>query len=144
MQLFSSKSPIHSVRFRMRQNSYYICLRSCKSHQQENEKFMSTTGQFSRTDSTPFKDRSFIDLIDLVMRSKRDEHLSLTFHIKQGKMIHFSSLVKCDVPNRIQSLSFFQYFWLRSCKSHPLENEKFTKTRSRLSRTYSLPFKEST
>ena len=111
---------------------------------------MSTTGQFSRTDSTPFKDRSFIctlDLIDLVMHAnpsvpKRDEHLSLTFRIKQGKMIHFSSLVKCDVPNRIQSLSFFQYFWLRSCKSQPLENEKFTKTKSRLSRTYSLPFKE--
>ena len=77
-------------------------------------------------------------------RSKRDEHLSLTFYIKQDKMIHFSSLVKCDVPNRIQSLSFFKYFWLRSCKSHPLESEKVTNTRSQLSRTYSLPFKEKT
>ena len=39
---------------------------------QENQKFMSTTGQFSRTDSTPFKDRCFIctlDLIDLVMHA---------------------------------------------------------------------------
>ena len=39
-------------------------------------------------------------------------------------MIHFSSLVKCDVPNRIQSLSFFKHFWLRSCKFHPLESSR--------------------
>ena len=38
---------------------------------QENETFMSTMGQFSRTDSLLFKDRSFsytLDLIDLVMQ----------------------------------------------------------------------------
>ena len=112
----------------MHYNSYYFCPRSCKSHSQENEKFMSTTGQFSRTE-----DRSFIctlDLIDLVMHANpsvpkgMNMHLSLTFHIKQGKMIHFSSLVKCDVPNRIQSLSFFKHFWLRSCKFHPLESSR--------------------
>ena len=52
-------------------NSDYFCLRSYKAHPQENEKFMRTTGQFSRTDSLPFKDRSFsctLDLIDLVMQ----------------------------------------------------------------------------
>ena len=51
--------------------SYYFCLRSCKSHPQEKEKFMCTVGQFLRTDSLLFKDRSFsctLDLIDLVMQ----------------------------------------------------------------------------
>ena len=78
---------------------------------------MSTTGQFSRTDSTPFKDRCFIctlDVIDLVMHANpsvpEGMNTCLTFHIKQGKMIYFSSLVKCDVPNQIQSLSFFSIF----------------------------------
>ena len=39
------------------------------SHSQENEKFMNTMSQFSRTDNLLFKDRSFsctLDLIDLV------------------------------------------------------------------------------
>ena len=87
MKLFSSKLPIHSVRFFMYYKSYYFCLRSCKSHSQENEKFMSTTGQFSCTDSLPFKGRNLIctlDLIDLVMQIQqfpRDEHWSLTFPI---------------------------------------------------------------
>ena len=97
----------------MHYNSYYFCPRSCKSHSQENEKFMSTTGQFSHTE-----DRSFIctlDLIDLVMHAnpnvlKRDEHLSLTFHRKQGKMFHFSCLVKCDVPKRNTVTQFFLAF----------------------------------
>ena len=61
-------------------NSEYFCLRSCKSHPQENEKFMRTMGQFSRTDSLLFRDRSFsctLDLIDLVMQIQlfqKDEH----------------------------------------------------------------------
>ena len=61
-------------------NSDYFCLRSCKSHPQENEKFMRTMGQFSRTDSLLFRDRSFsctLDLIDLVMQIQlfqKDEH----------------------------------------------------------------------
>ena len=61
-------------------NSDYFCLRSCKSHPQENEKFMRTMCQFSRTDSLLFKDRSFsctLDLIDLVMQIQlfqKDEH----------------------------------------------------------------------
>ena len=115
MKLFSSKLPIHSVRFFMYYKSYYFCLRSCKSHSQENEKFMSTTGQFSRTDSLPFKGRNLIctlDLIDLVMQIqpflkgwtlKPD-----VSHHKQGKMFHFSSLViKVTCETEIQSLSFF-------------------------------------
>ena len=51
-------------------NSYYFCLR-CKSHPQENEKFMSTMGEFPPTRSLLFKDRSFsctLDLIDLVLQ----------------------------------------------------------------------------
>ena len=43
-------------------------------------------------------------------RSKRDEHLSLTFHRKQGKMFHFSCLVKCDVPKRNTVTQFFLAF----------------------------------
>ena len=100
MKLFSSKLPIHSVRFFMYYKSYYFCVRSCKSHSQENEKFMSTTGQFSCTDSLPFKGRNLIctlDLIDLMMQIqpflkgwtlKPD-----VSHHKQGKMFPFSSLV---------------------------------------------------
>ena len=40
-----------------------------ESHPQENEKFMNSMSQFSRTDSLLFKDRTFsytLDLIDLV------------------------------------------------------------------------------
>ena len=56
--------------FLIHYNSFYFCLRSCKSHPQENEKSMSTMGQFSGTDSLLLKDRSSscsLDLIDLVM-----------------------------------------------------------------------------
>ena len=77
--------------------SYYFCLQSCKSHPQENEKFMSTVGQFSRTDSLPFKDGSFIcilDLIDLVMKIQRFQKgwtlKPNVSHHKQGKMFPFS------------------------------------------------------
>ena len=48
-----------------------FCLSSCKSHPQINENFMNTMGQFSRTGSLLFKDRSLsctLDLIDLVMQ----------------------------------------------------------------------------
>ena len=50
-----------------------FCLWSCKSHPKMNEKFISTTGQFSRTGSLLFKDRGLsctLDLIDLVMQIK--------------------------------------------------------------------------
>ena len=61
---------------------------------------MSTVGQFSRTDSLPFQDGSFIcilDLIDLVMQIQRFQKgwtlkLNVSHH-KQGKMFPFSSLV---------------------------------------------------
>ena len=56
---------------------------------------MSTVGQFSRTDSLPFKDGSFIcilDLIDLVMQIQRFQKPNVSHH-KQGKMFPFSSLV---------------------------------------------------
>ena len=36
------------------------------SHSQENEKFMNTMSQFSRTDNLLFKDRSFSCTLDLV------------------------------------------------------------------------------
>ena len=71
MWLFSGKLPIYSIGFFLiHYNSFYFCLRSCKSHPQENEKSMSTMGQFSGTDSLLLKDRSSscsLDLIDLVM-----------------------------------------------------------------------------
>ena len=61
---------------------------------------MSTTGQFSCTDSLPFKGRSVIgtlDLIDLVMQIQPfQKGWTLkpdVSHHKQGKMLHFSSLV---------------------------------------------------
>ena len=69
---FSSKLPIYTVFFffLIYYNSSYFCLRSCKSHPLENEKFMGTMGQFSRADSLLLKDGSFsctLDVIDLVM-----------------------------------------------------------------------------
>ena len=116
MWLFSSKLPIHSVRFFVclffiYYNSYYFCLQC-----------MSTTGQFSCTDSLPFKDRTFVVLsIWSILRSKSnrsksDEHWSRTFPIKQGKMFHFWMLksiisyksVTCQTE--IQSLGFFSIF----------------------------------
>ena len=58
---------------------------------------MSTVGQFSRTDSLPFKDGSFIcilDLIDLVMQIQRFQKgwtlKPNVSHHKQGKMFPFS------------------------------------------------------
>ena len=61
---------------------------------------MSIVGQFSRTDSLPFKDGSFIcilDLIDLVMQIQRFQKgwtlKPNVSHHKQGKMFPFSSLV---------------------------------------------------
>ena len=43
-------------------------------------------------------------------RSKKDEHLSLTFPVKQGKMFHFSSLVIKVWRAEMQSLGFFSIF----------------------------------
>ena len=128
--------------------SYYFCLRSCKSHPQENEKFMSTVGQFSRTDSLPFKDGSFIcilDLIDLVMQIQRFQkgwtlNPNVSHH-KQGKMFPFSSLVikVWRAKPKYSHLVFFSIFGFDHANH---TREKFTKTRSRSSRTDSLPFKE--
>ena len=63
------RPPVFFKNFFIYFNSYWFCLRSWKSHPQENEKLMSTIGQFPRTDSLLFNDRSFtctLDLIDLV------------------------------------------------------------------------------
>ena len=57
-----------------------------------------------------------------------------------AKIHHWSG--QCDVPNQNTVTWFFLVFWLRLCKSHPLENEKFTKTMSRLSRKDSLALKK--
>ena len=158
MWLCSSKLPIHSVSFLcfllIYYISYYFCLRSCKSHPQENETFMSKMGQFSCTDSLLFKDRSFsstLDLIDLVMQiqpAQKGWTLKPGVSVKQCKMFHFwmlKSIIRQEsvmYQIKIQSLGFFLVFWLRLCKSHPLENEKFTKTMSRLSRKDSLALKK--
>ena len=122
---------------------------------QENEKFMSTMSQCSRTVSLLFEDRSFscsLDLIDLVKKSngsKRDEHWSLTFWLNRVRCFIFRrydpsiiSLKSVTCKTEMQSLSSFWQFWLRSYKSHPLENEKFRKTMSQLSCKNRLPFEE--
>ena len=97
----------------MHYNSYYFCPRSCKSHSQENEKVHEYNGPvfthrrqklylYSRSDRSRDACKS--------KRSKRDEHLSLAFHRKQGKMFHFSCLVKCDVAKRNTVTQFFLAF----------------------------------
>ena len=126
-------------------------------HPQENEKLMSTMSQCSRIASLLFEDRSFsctldlIDLIDLVKQIQwfqKGWTLKPDVLIKQSKMFHFWTLrsiisqksVTCKTE--MQSLSSFWQFWLRSYKSHPLENEKSRKTMSQLSCKNRLPFEE--
>ena len=71
MKFTTRKVQAVDVKERVRQNcelrpflatlgTVLFCLRSCKSHLQGNEKFMSTMGKFSRTDSLLFKDKSFL------------------------------------------------------------------------------------
>ena len=113
---------------------------------------MSTMSQCSRTVSLLFEDRSFsctLDLIDLVKQIQwfqKGWTLKPDVLIKQSKMFHFWTLrsiisqksVTCKTE--MQSLSSFWQFWLRSYKSHPLENEKFRKTMTQLSCKNRLPF----
>ena len=69
-----------------------------ESHSQENEKFMSTMSQCSRTLSLLFEDRSFsctLDLIDLVKQIQwfqKGWTLKPDVLIKQSKMFHFWTL----------------------------------------------------
>ena len=81
--------------------------------------------------------------------SKRDEHWSLTFWLNRVRCFIFGrydpsiiSQKSVTCKTEMQSLSSFWQFWLRSYKSHPLENEKFRKTMSQLSCKNRLPFEE--